>query len=184
MSISAMKQAYQVPLVEQLESVPADALMMYEHHKFHHESIPVGRLCHEAAEALRQAIAEAEKPKMRRTTRDEKIVNPGVYEVPVHARPVVHEVRCTYPQCQATNGCVGACSKTTPVQASDMSEKHVHESDKDRHEFECPRCGHCCQQVVDDLIAKIKEKDQLIKLLKEEIGFAERGYTKMGRNDG
>jgi len=30
---------------------------------------------------------------------------------PVHARPVVHAVRCTYPQCQATNGCVGACSK-------------------------------------------------------------------------
>ena len=42
--------------------------------------------------------------KMRRTTREEKIVNPGVYEVPVHA--------------------------------NDMSEKHVHESDKDRHEFE------------------------------------------------
>ena len=42
-----------------------------------------------------QQAAWAEKPKMRRTTRDEKIVNPGVYEVP---------------------------------------------------EFECPRCGHCCQQ--------------------------------------
>jgi hypothetical protein len=26
-------------------------------------------------------------------------------------KPVVHAVRCTYPQCQATNGCVGACSK-------------------------------------------------------------------------
>ena len=29
----------------------------------------------------------AEKPKMRRTTRDEKIVNPGVYEVPVFDCP-------------------------------------------------------------------------------------------------
>jgi len=29
----------------------------------------------------------------------------------MNARPVVHAVRCTYPQCQATNGCVGACSK-------------------------------------------------------------------------
>jgi hypothetical protein len=29
------------------------------------------------------AIAEAKKPKMRRATREEKIVNPGVYEVPV-----------------------------------------------------------------------------------------------------
>jgi hypothetical protein len=61
MSIEAMKQAYAVPLIEQLESVPADARMMYEHDKFHHENIPVGRLCHEAATALRQAIAEAEK---------------------------------------------------------------------------------------------------------------------------
>jgi hypothetical protein len=30
-----------------------------------------------------KAIAEANKPKMRRATREEKIVNPGVYEVPV-----------------------------------------------------------------------------------------------------
>jgi hypothetical protein len=34
-----------------------------------------------------------------------------LYTAPVHARPVVHAVRCTYPQCQATNGCVGACAK-------------------------------------------------------------------------
>jgi hypothetical protein len=46
--------------------------------------------------ALRQAIAEAEK------------------QEPVEF-PVVHEVRCTYPQCQATNGCVGVCSKTAPL---------------------------------------------------------------------
>jgi hypothetical protein len=65
---------------------------------------------------------------------------------------------------------VGACSKTAPVHASDMSEKHVQVSDKHRHEkgtsmrkttrdekivnpgvyevpeFECPRCGHCCPE--------------------------------------
>jgi hypothetical protein len=40
--------------------------------------------------------------------------------------------------------------------------------------------GKCLLCVVDDLIAKLKEKDQLIKLLKEEVGFAERGYTKRG----
>ena len=34
-----------------------------------------------------QKAAWAEKPKMRRTTRDEKIVNPGVYEVPVFDCP-------------------------------------------------------------------------------------------------
>ena len=67
----------------------------------------------------------------------DKLFSPGtaLYTAPVYTRPVVHAVRCTYPQCQATNGCVGACSKTTPVHTIDMSEKHVHESDKDRHEW-------------------------------------------------
>jgi hypothetical protein len=64
----------------------------------------------------------------------------------MNARPVVHAVRCTYPQCQATNGCVGACSKTEPVHASDISQERVDETAKSEHEFECPRCGHCCQQ--------------------------------------
>jgi hypothetical protein len=36
------------------------------------------------------------------------------YTAPLYIRPVVHAVRCTYPQCQATNGCVGACSKGQP----------------------------------------------------------------------
>jgi len=31
------------------------------------------------------------------------------------------------------------------VDASDTSQKHVHKSDKNEHEFECPRCGHCCR---------------------------------------
>ena len=66
MSISAMKQAYEVPLLEQLESVPADARVMYEHSKHHHENIPAGRLCHEAAAALRKAIEQAEQPESQR----------------------------------------------------------------------------------------------------------------------
>jgi hypothetical protein len=37
-------------------------------------------------------------------------------------RPVVHAVRCTYPQCQATNGCVGVCSKTAPVAKTTTTE--------------------------------------------------------------
>ena len=53
----------------------------------------------------------------------------------VYTRPVVHEVRCTYPQCQATNGCVGACSKTAPVHDSDISQEPVDETAKDRHEL-------------------------------------------------
>jgi uncharacterized cysteine cluster protein YcgN (CxxCxxCC family) len=34
------------------------------------------------------------------------------------------------------------------VHAIDMSEKHVQVSDKNRHEFFCPRCGHCCREWV------------------------------------
>jgi hypothetical protein len=85
----------------------------------------------EAINALRQAIEQAEK--------QEPVAWYGdadgfpVYAAPVHARPVVHAVQCTYPQCQATNGCVGACSKTAPVHASDISAKRVDETAKGKH---------------------------------------------------
>jgi hypothetical protein len=35
---------------------------------------------------------------------------------------------------------------TAPVHASDISQERVDETAKGKHEFECPRCGHCCQQ--------------------------------------
>jgi hypothetical protein len=35
---------------------------------------------------------------------------------------------------------------TAPVHASDISQERVDETAKSEHEFECPRCGHCCQQ--------------------------------------
>jgi hypothetical protein len=63
-----------------------------------------------ARTALKQAIAEAEKQE-----------------------PMA---QCSYPKCQATNGCVGACSKTAPVHASDISAERVDETAKDRHEPE------------------------------------------------
>jgi len=37
---------------------------------------------------------------------------------------------------------------TAPVHASDISQERVDETAKDRHEFECPRCGHCCKEWV------------------------------------
>jgi hypothetical protein len=71
-----------------------------------------------AVNLLRQAIAEAEKTIYVDSSRFSKGPSdhkPGmVITEPVHARPVVHAVRCTYPQCQATNGCVGVCSKGQP----------------------------------------------------------------------
>jgi len=57
-----MKQAFEVPLVEQLERVPANARLVIDSDDgFATSFIAVGRMCHEAASALRQAIAEAEK---------------------------------------------------------------------------------------------------------------------------
>ena len=86
-----------------------------------------------AITALRQAIAEAEKQepvawmwKDGTLTSDPDFADgtwTPLFTSPVHARPVVHTVRCTYPQCQATNGCVGACSKTAPVPASDINQE-------------------------------------------------------------
>jgi hypothetical protein len=35
---------------------------------------------------------------------------------------------------------------TAPVHASDISQERADETAKCVHEFECPRCGHCCQQ--------------------------------------
>ena len=61
MSVEAMKQAYEVPLVEQLESVPKDArLVIDDADGMRTRFIPVGRMCHDAAKALRQAIEQAQ----------------------------------------------------------------------------------------------------------------------------
>ena len=51
-------EAYEVPLVEQLERVPKDArLVIDDADGMGTRFIPVGRMCHEAATALRQQIA-------------------------------------------------------------------------------------------------------------------------------
>ena len=46
-------EAKQTPLIELLERVPQDARVVVEHDQFSSSSHPVGRLCHEAAAALR-----------------------------------------------------------------------------------------------------------------------------------
>ena len=54
------EEAQQVSLVEQLESVPEDAKMIYEHSPLESENIPIGALCREAAKALRAKLSEPE----------------------------------------------------------------------------------------------------------------------------
>mgnify|MGYP003344411561 CR=1 FL=1 len=52
-------EAYEVPLVEQLERVPKDArLVIDDADGMGTRFIPVGRMCHEAATALRQTQGE------------------------------------------------------------------------------------------------------------------------------
>ena len=56
-----MQQAYAVPLVEQLEAVPKNARLWIDDEDgigTHH--FPIGRMCHEAAEALRARLAQPE----------------------------------------------------------------------------------------------------------------------------
>lgn len=50
--------AKQIPLIEQLERVPADARLVVDEGDFCTRYIPVGRICHEAAKALRDRLAQ------------------------------------------------------------------------------------------------------------------------------
>ena len=51
-------EAKQTPLIDLLERIPQDARLVVEHDEFSSSSYPVGRLCREAATALRAALAE------------------------------------------------------------------------------------------------------------------------------
>jgi hypothetical protein len=73
--------------------------------------------------ALRQAIEQAEKQE-----------------------PVAFVSKCNDGECLISLISPAAVFYTAPVHASDISAERVDETEKDKHEFECPRCGHCCQQ--------------------------------------
>jgi hypothetical protein len=64
----AAEMAYAVPLHEQLEGVPEDARLVIEDSDgYGTRFIPVGRMCKEAAQALRQALAQPEQVLTART---------------------------------------------------------------------------------------------------------------------
>lgn len=60
-NLTALADACATPLVESLEAVPLDARLIYEHSPIESQSIPVGRLCREAAAILRTLAAADEK---------------------------------------------------------------------------------------------------------------------------
>ena len=55
-------EAKQTSLVDLLERIPQGARLVVEHDQFSSSSHPVGRLCHEAAAALRAALAQQAEP--------------------------------------------------------------------------------------------------------------------------
>lgn len=69
-------KACQTPLIDLLRSVPSDARQMIERGPCHHQNIPYGRLCTEAADAIerlerdRDALAERCE-KLHEALRDE-----------------------------------------------------------------------------------------------------------------
>jgi hypothetical protein len=75
-----------------------------------------------------------------------------------------------------------------PVHASDISQERVDETAKGGHEFECPRCGHCCQQrewVEQPDLARVGEVgvwgDKWVGLTDEERDYIwEKNKTKLG----
>ncbi len=71
-------EAKQTPLIELLEQVPHDARVVVEHDQFSSSSHPVGRLCHEAAAALRARLAQPEMNQWHGLTDEEieEIVGP------------------------------------------------------------------------------------------------------------
>lgn len=55
-------EAKQTSLIDLLERIPQGARLVVEHDQFSSSSHPVGRLCHEAAAALKAALAQQEEP--------------------------------------------------------------------------------------------------------------------------
>jgi len=117
---------------------------------------------HNAASALRQAIEEAEKPWVKTYAGGK----PN-YTTPIEKQEPV--AQCTYPQCQATNGCVGACSKTAPVHAIDMSQERVDKTAKREHDlvYRLRKRAEIRRQIPDRKSVQEGQPDRIADLLEE-----------------
>ena len=113
-----MPMGCEVPLVELLESVPKSARLFVDDEDGNGTShYPVGHLCHKAAKALRDRLAQPDiespasttiKSELHRLHKENQALNKCLFQMQEA------EKECSYPKCQATNGCVGACSNTAP----------------------------------------------------------------------
>jgi hypothetical protein len=137
MSIESMKQA--------LEALN---LLMRDYGAVHSagdlEMQPAFHQAHVAVEKLRQAIEQAEKQEPVACQHKRYFVD-------------VKEQTGTCYDCGAEGRMRFVVNETAPVHASDISQERVDETVKRKHEFECPRCGHCCQQrewAVQEMVAE------------------------------
>jgi heterodisulfide reductase subunit B len=128
MSIEAMKQA-----LESLEVLLRDYGAVHDAGDL--EMQPTFHQAHVAIEKLRQAIEQAEQ------------IVPSDYSNSHQQEPVAWaEITKDYVAVSDETFENAIPLYTAPVHASDISQERVDETEKDKHEFECPRCGHCCQQ--------------------------------------
>jgi hypothetical protein len=121
MSISAMKQAL-------------EALAL-----FASDESDDGQMAISAYETLRQAIAEAKKQEPDKTEQ-------GRIKSAIFGNNIEVMMDSGLSFLKALETTLKTYDHTTPVHASDISQERADETAKCGHEFECPRCGHCCQQ--------------------------------------
>jgi hypothetical protein len=93
--------------------------------------------------AFVDAIQKNEREACARTIDDLALEHPG--RADLTAQQCAQAIRA---RSETTKGCqCQLClAHTAPVHASDISQERVDEMAKDKHGFECPKCGHCCQQ--------------------------------------
>jgi hypothetical protein len=95
--------------------------------------------------AFVDAIQKNEREACARTIDDLALEHPG--RADLTAQQCAQAIRA---RSETTKGCqCQLClAHTAPVHASDISQERVDETAKSEHEFECPRCGHCCKEWV------------------------------------
>jgi hypothetical protein len=84
--------------------------------------------------------------------------------------------QCTYTKCQATNGCVGACSKTEPVHASDIAQERVDETAKGGHDlvYRLRKRAEIRRQIPDRKSVQEGQPDRIADLLEEAADALEK----------
>ena len=107
----------------------------------------------QAITALRQAIAEAEEQEQKTPLKvlgltvftENRLRNGRVYDVETLQAMTNRDILAIPDMGKKA---LKEVLEALAVYASDISQERVDETAKREHEFECPRCGHCCKEWV------------------------------------